>query len=150
MRRLPAICVFISISIVTAAAQIMPKSSGSCGVAASGVASCDWVSTINIRKATTSQKTDETTNLTHDSGPALFVTTFILAPDARLDPREIVDGEVLIVGRNSGEVVNEKKSPRARINVYEDLVMLMPRDEPYLLRNIGKENLELLLIEIRK
>jgi hypothetical protein len=150
MRRVPAICVFISISIITAAAQIMPKSSGSCGVAASGMASCDWISTINIRKAATSQTTDETNDVAHDSGPALFVTTFILAPGAPLDSRQIVGGEVLIVGRNRGEVVNEKKLPPAQINVYEDLVMLMPKDEPYLLRNIGKGNLELLLIEIRK
>jgi hypothetical protein len=150
MRRLPAICLFISISIVTAAAQIMPKSRGSCGVAASSVASCDWVSAINTRRAATSQTTGETSDLAHDSGPTLFVTTFILAPAAPLDSRQIVGGEVLIVGRNKGEVVNEKKSPPARINVYEGLVMLMPKDEPYLLRNIGKDNLELLLIEIRK
>jgi len=150
MRRLPAICVFISISIVTATAQIMPKSSGSCGIAASGVASCDWISTINIRKAATSRTTDGTHDLAHDSGPALFVTTFMLAPGAPLDSREIAGGEVLIVGRNKGEVVNEKKSPPVSINVYEDLVMLMPKDEPYLLRNTGKDNLELLLIEIRK
>jgi len=26
----------------------------------------------------------------------------------------------------------------------------MPKEEPYLLRNIGKENLELLMIEVRK
>ena len=149
MRRLPAICLFISISIVTATAQIMPKSSGSCGVAASGVASCDWISTINIRKAA-SRTTDGTSDLAHNSGPALFVTTFILAPGAPLDSREIVGGEVLIVGRNKGEVVNEKKSPPALINVYKDLVMLKPKDEPYLLRNTGKDNLELLLIEIRK
>lgn len=128
----------------------MPKFSGSCGVAASGVASCDWVSTISIRKAATSQKTDETSDLAHESRPALFVTTFILAPGAPLDSREIVGREVLIVGRNKGELVNEKKSTPARINVYEDLVMLMPKDEPYLLRNIGKDNLELLLVEIRE
>jgi len=150
MRRLPAIYVFISISIVTPAAQIMPKSSGSCGVAASGAASCDWVSTINIRKAATSQKADETSDLTRHSRPAVFVTTFTLAPGAPLDSREIVGREVLMVGRSKGEVVNEKKSPPARINAYEDLVMLMPKDEPYLLRNIGKDNLELLLIEIRQ
>lgn len=147
MRRLPAICAFIWISVVTAAAQVMPKFSGSCGVAASGVASCDWVSTISIRKAATSQKTDETSDLAHESRPALFVTTFILAP---VDSREIVGREVLIVGRNKGELVNEKKSTPARISVYEDLVMLMPKDEPYLLRNIGKDNLELLLVEIRE
>jgi hypothetical protein len=150
MRRLPAICVYISISIVTGGAQIMPKSSGSCGVAASGVASCDWISALNVRKAATSQTADETRDLIRDSGPVLFVTTFIFAPGAPLDSREIVGGEVLIVGRNKGEAVNEKKSPPVPINVYEGLVMLMPKDEPYLLRNIGKDNLELLLIEIRK
>ena len=149
MRRLPAICVLTSISIITGAAQTMPKSSGSCGVAASAVASCNWISTINIRKASTSQTTDES-DLAHDSSPALFLTRFILAPGAPMDSREIVGGEVLIIGRNKGEVVNERKAPPIRIDVYEDLVMLMPKDEPYLLRNVGKDNLELLLIEIRK
>lgn len=149
MQRLPAICIFISICIATTAAQIMPKSNGSCGVAASGVASCDWISEINIRRDVTSQTTEERSNPVHDSDTALVVTTYILAPGAPLDSRGIVGGEVLIVGRNNGEVVNEKKSPPAHINVFENLVMLMPKNEPYLLRNIGKDNLELLLIEIR-
>ena len=144
MRRLPAVCVFVLLSISTASTQIMPTSSGSCGVAASGVASCDWISAVNIRKAV------PTTDGTGDSHPALFVTTFILAPGAALDSQGIVGGEVLIVGRNKGEVINVKKSPPARIDVYEGLVMLMPKEEPYLLRNIGKDNAELLLIEIRK
>jgi hypothetical protein len=128
----------------------MPTSNGSCGVAASGVASCDWISAINIRQGVTRQTTDKPSNLAHDSHPALFVTTFILAPGAALDSQAIVGGEVLIVGRNKGEVMNEDKSPPSRIDVYKDLVMLMPKEEPYLLRNIGKDNVELLLIEIRK
>ena len=52
--------------------------------------------------------------------------------------------------RNNGELVNEKKSPQSHVNVSSGLVMLMPKEEPYLLRNIGKENLELLVIEVRK
>ena len=148
MRRLPVICIFISICIGTMAAQVTPKSNGSCGVAASGVESCDWMSAIDIRKDVTTQTTERRSNLVHDSD--LFVTTYILAPGAPLDSRGIVGGEVLIVGRNNGEVVNEKKSPPAHINVFENLVMLMPKKEPYLLRNVGKDNVELLLIEIRK
>jgi hypothetical protein len=54
------------------------------------------------------------------------------------------------VGRNNGEVINEKKSPPSHINVFDGLVMLMPKEEPYLMRNIGKENVELLVIEVRK
>lgn len=150
MRRLPAICTFVSMSIVMAAAQITPKSSGSCAVAASGVADCNWISAIEIRKRSTSQMTDKRSDLAHDSSPTLFLTTFILAPGAPLDSREIVGGEVLIVGRNKGDVVNEKNSPPVHIDVYENLVMLMPKDEPYLLRNVGNASLELLLVEIRK
>jgi hypothetical protein len=60
-----------------------------------------------------------------------------------------VGGEVLIVGRNNGEVMNEKKSPPSHINVYDGSVMLMSK-EPYLVRNIGKESIELLVIEVRE
>ena len=150
MRSLPAVCVFVLLGISTASTQIMPTSSGSCGVAASGAASCDWMCAVNVRKAVTRPTTDGATNSARGSHPALFVTTFILAPGAALGSQEIVGGEVLIVGRNQGEVMNENKSPSARIDVYEGLVMLMPKEEPYLLRNIGKDKVELLLIEIRK
>jgi len=61
-----------------------------------------------------------------------------------------VGGEVLIVGRNEGEVVNEKRSPPTHINVWDGSVMLMPKEEPYLLRNVGKESVKLLVIEVRK
>lgn len=150
MRRLPVICIFISICIGTMAAQVTPKSNGSCGVTASGVESCDWMSAIDIRKDVTTQTTERRSHLVRDSDSDLFVTTYILAPGAPLDSRGIVGGEVLIVGRNNGEVVNEKKSPPAHINVFENLVVLMPDKEPYLLRNVGKDNVELLLIEIWK
>jgi hypothetical protein len=84
-----------------------------------------------------------------DSRPKLFVTRCILAPGAPLSP--LVEGtDVLIVGMNNGEVANEKKSPQSRVNVTNGLAMLMPKEEPYLLRNIGKQSLELLVIEVRK
>jgi len=87
--------------------------------------------------------------LPDDYRSALFVTKFRLAPGASLDSQTIVGGEVLIVGRNDGEVINEKKSPPSNINIFDGSVMLMP-NEPYLLRNIGKASLELLVIEVRK
>jgi mannose-6-phosphate isomerase-like protein (cupin superfamily) len=51
---------------------------------------------------------------------------------------------------NNGEFVNEKKSPPSHVNVSSGSVILMPKEEPYLLRNVGKESLELLVIEVRK
>jgi mannose-6-phosphate isomerase-like protein (cupin superfamily) len=67
-----------------------------------------------------------------------------------LDSQSIVGGVVLIVGKNNGEVINEKETPPSHISVYDGSVMLMPKEEPYLLRNIGKEKVELLVIEVRK
>ena len=91
----------------------------------------------------------KTADAATDSRPELFVTRCILAPGAPLNP--LVEGtDVLIVGMNSGELVNEKKSPQSHVNVSSGLVMLMPKEQPYLLRNIGKVNLELLVIEVRK
>jgi mannose-6-phosphate isomerase-like protein (cupin superfamily) len=103
------------------------------------------MSAITLRKAGSAKTADTSA----DSRPKLFVTRCILAPGAPLNP--LVEGtDVLIVGMNNGELVNEKKSPPSQVNVSNGLVMLMPKEEPYLPRNIGKENLELLVIEVRK
>ena len=41
------------------------------------------------------------------------------------------------------------QATQSHINVFDGLVMLMPKKKPYLLRNIGKQSLTLLLIEVR-
>jgi len=130
MRYVPMFSLFALLSALTARAQVLPASSGGCNVGASGLHVCDWLS--------------------GDPRSPLFVTRFILAPGAPLDSGTIVGSEVLIVVRNKGELVNEKRSPPRHIDVYDGLVMLMPKEEPYLLRNIGKESVELLVIEVRK
>jgi len=145
MRYLTAICFLILLSGHSSEAQVLPTSSGSCGISASGAESCDWISAITLQKAATTKLADTSS----DAHRKLFVTRVTLAPGAPLNP--LVKGtDVLIVGMNNGELVNEKKSPRSHVNVSNGSVMLMPREEPYLLRNIGKENVELLVIEVRK
>jgi mannose-6-phosphate isomerase-like protein (cupin superfamily) len=135
MRYMSAFCLFVLLSGLTAAAQVLPKSNGSCRVTASGLESCDFMSGVS-------------THSVDDEQSALFVTRYILAPGAPLN--QPVEGtEALIVGMGNGELLNEKKSPQSRITVFDGLVMLMPKQEPYQLRNVGKESLTLLLIEIR-
>jgi hypothetical protein len=144
MRYVSAFCLFALFSCPIVVAQVLPTSNGTCRVTASGLESCDWMSGVPRLSTTT------TADSVEDLPAALFVTRYLLGPGAPLDSRGIVGGEVLIVGRSNGEVVNEKKSPPAHINIFENLVMVMPKNEPYLLRNIGKGRLDLLLIEIRK
>jgi hypothetical protein len=145
MRYVTAFCLFILLSGHSSEAQVLPTSNGSCAISASGLEDCDWMSAITLRKAGTTKTADTPA----DARPKLFVTRCILAPGAPLNP--LVEGtDVLIVAMNNGELVNEKKSPQSHINVSSGLVMLMSKEEPYLLRNVGKENLDLLVIEVSK
>lgn len=129
MRYIPAFYLLLLFNVYSAAGQVLPASSGSCRVSPSGVEGCHWMTGVKSAK--------------------LFVTRYILAPGAPLNPP--VEGhDALIVAMNNGELVNEKKSPPSRVNVSNGLVMLMPKEEPYLLRNVGKDSIELLVIEVRK
>jgi mannose-6-phosphate isomerase-like protein (cupin superfamily) len=145
MRYVAAFCLFIFLIGCSGEAQVLPTSNGSCGISASGVESCNWISAITLREAFTAKTVDTSA----DSRPRLFVTHCSLAPGAPLTP--LVEGtDELIVAMNNGELVNAKKSPENHIEVSSGFVMLMPKEEPYLLKNIGKENLELLVIEVRR
>ena len=133
MQCVPAVCLFVFLNALAAPAQVLPISSGSCRVSASGLESCNWMSGISAAKANPSKIPDTT----DDGRTKLFVTRYILAPGAPLNPP--VDGRnALVVGMTSGELVNEKKSPQSHLYVTSGSVILMPKQEPYLLRNIGK------------
>ena len=102
------------------------------------------MSGVSLRSASTSKAIHSI----DDDRSALFVTRYVLSPGAPLNPP--VEGtEVLLVGMNNGELLNEKKSPESHVNVSNGLVILMPKQEPYLLRNVGKQSLELLSIRRR-
>jgi hypothetical protein len=145
MRYVTMFCLFVLLSGYRSEAQVLPASNGSCAVTATGLMDCDWVSAINLRRPGTPKAIDTPA----DSRPKLFVTRYILAPGAPLNPR-VEEADALIVGMNNGELVNEKRSPQIHVDVSSGVVMLMPKEEPCLLRNVGKENLELLVIEFRK
>ena len=58
--------------------------------------------------------------------------------------------DVLVVGMNDGELTNDAKATQTHMNVTNGTMMLMPKEETYLLRNIGKQSLDLLLIVVKK
>ncbi len=126
-------------------AQVLPTSSGSCGVTASGLMSCDQLSVAPMRKA------DGTAigRITPGGHTELFVTRFNLAPGAPL--AKMIEGhDVLIVGLGDGELVNEAKSPPLHIRVSNGSVVLMPKEESYLLRNVGNQELDVLVVHTRQ
>ena len=135
---------FVWLSGFAATAQVLPTSTGSCGVSPSGVQSCDWLSAITLHRG----DRNEATKTVVEERPKLFITRFVLSRGAPLQP-PVAGQDVLIVGMNDGELVNEATSPPTHITVWNGLVMLMAKEEPFLLRNVGTQNLDLLLIEIR-
>ena len=145
MRYVTAFCLFVLLSgSHRAEAQVLPSSDGSCAISTSGALDCAVMSALTLRRVGTTK----TAGTTADLRPKLSVIRCILAPGAPLNP--LLGSDVLIVGMNNGELVNEKKSPQGHVSVSSGSVMLMLKEEQYLLRNIGKESLELLVIEVRK
>jgi len=84
-----------------------------------------------------------------DALKGVFVTRFTLSPGALL--HRMSEGEdILIVGMCDGELVNEAKGAKAHVNITNGFVMLMPKHEPYLLRNIGEKDVDLVVIDVKK
>jgi mannose-6-phosphate isomerase-like protein (cupin superfamily) len=145
MRCATALWVLVLCSSFAEKAQVLPTSSGSCGVAPSGLMSCDWLSAAPLR----TPDRGSGGHATAEGGPKLLVTRFNLSPSAPL--RNMVEGhDVLIIGMGDGELVNETKSPQTHINVRNGSVVLMPKEERYLLRNIGRQDVELLVVDVRR
>jgi hypothetical protein len=135
--------ILVTFSGISAIAQTMPTSNGSCGVSPSGLMSCEWLSTPPVRFDADSTKRPKPVP------KGLFVTRFTLAPDAPLH-RTIEGHDVLIVAMSNGEIANEAKAPQTRLNLTNGQVMLMPKEEPFLFRNTGKQTLDLVVIDVRK
>jgi hypothetical protein len=80
--------------------------------------------------------------------PRLSITHFTFEPEAVID-RVASSSDSLIVGINGGDLLNEKP-PGRHISLEKDFVTLMPKGEPFRLRNTGTERVEFRLIEIRR
>jgi len=144
MKNAAGFVVFAFCSYLTAVAQVLPRSNGSCSVTSSGAMSCDWLSAVPKGGG------DESTLNPRipAEGRELFVTRFHLAPGAPLH-RMVKGYDELIIGLGDGELVNETKSPNARVEVRTGSVVLMPKEEAYVLRNVGKQDLDVVVVQTR-
>ena len=58
MRFMSAFYLFAVLSVAPTSAQVLPSSSGSCGVSASGLESCEWLSTPPLRSGDVGKNTE--------------------------------------------------------------------------------------------
>jgi hypothetical protein len=128
---------------LTTTAQILPAHNGGCAISSSDLVNC------SIQSAVPISKTDGSTG--KQSVPAdrreFMVILFRLSPGAPMT-RMVAGEDELIVGMGKGELTNEAKSPPVDVSVSEGSVFLMPNDEPYKLRNVGKQDVEVLVIRL--
>ncbi|HTS35120.1 MAG TPA: hypothetical protein VMH04_05570 [Candidatus Solibacter sp.] len=81
--------------------------------------------------------------------PGVHVIRYSLAPRAPLY-RMAQGRDVLIVAMDEGEIVNEAKTSQNHVSIKNGMVMLMPKKEAYVLRNVGDTDLDLLVIDVTK
>ena len=140
-----AICllVFALWGRLTSSAQILPASSCACDVSSSSTVSCGCLGAAPIKKG--GESTSKQTIC--DDRRELTVISIALSPGAVLN-RWVPDEDELIIGMSAGDLLNEAKSPFLPISMSEGLIFLMPKEEAYLLRNVGKHDLQILVIRM--
>lgn len=107
--------------------------------------SCEWLSAEPLKKSDGTMSKQSVYN----GRPKLIVTRFNLSSGAPLT-RMAAGEDELIVGMGSGELMNEAKSPPSHISISEGSVVLMPKEEPYTLRNVGKQEVQVLVVRMQQ
>jgi hypothetical protein len=132
-----AVCLFVFALCycLTTAAQIFPSGSCGCGVSSSAV-SCSCASGMSRSKASAPVERSQ-----------LIETRVRLAPGSLLT-KWIPGDDEIVIGMGSGQLSNDAKSPTVNVSVTEGSMFLMPKDEPYRLRNVGKQDIEVRVIRI--
>ena len=118
-----------------ATAQVISSANLGCTVVASGGMACNGIGDPETKKG-------------EKKAPKLFLTHFTLEPGAALDQPSTAS-DCLIIGINGGDLLNEEM-PLLYVSLAKDAITLMPREQPFRLRNKGSGSVEFRMIEIRR
>jgi hypothetical protein len=122
------------------AAQV-PLPGCGCGVSSSSV-SCSCLDGIN-------KKTGKAENEPSVcDGRRKIVGDLITLHPGGLLTRWIADEDDLIVGEGEGSLANEAKTPALPIGMTAGVILFLPKNEPYKLRNVGKEDVRITVIRM--
>lgn len=123
-----------------AAAQV-PLPGCGCGVSASTIG-CSCPGAIN------EETLKDMNQPTVCDGRRNIVGDLITIHPGGLLERPLHDEDDLIVGEGEGILANEAKSPTIPINMTAGVILFLPKDEPYKLRNVGKQDLRITVIRM--
>ena len=132
MRAMLAFMLLVSPSIVTP--QVTPSSNLGCTVVADGGMACNGIGIPETELG--------------KSQPKLFVTDFTVEPGGSIEGPDH-SSDYLILGVNGGHLANDK-APFLHVSLEQDTVTLMPKGQPFRLRNKGPKNVEFRLVEIHR
>jgi hypothetical protein len=141
MRCAFGVCVFVLCGSFTTAAQVFPTSGGGCGVMATGVVSCELAGGVPKDVRTDKQGVS-------GGRPTLEVIRVSISAGALL-PHLYPDQDLLVIGIEKGEFVNEAKSPALHVPIDEHSVFILPKEEPDKLRNVGGEKVDVFVVPLR-
>jgi hypothetical protein len=117
-------------------AQVQSSKNMGCTVGAKGGMTCNGTGAPDAwDKRQTRQPTLSTVHYTLEPGPVLS------EPNSDLD--------CLIVGINGGSVLNEEW-PSRHVSLDKDEVTLLPKEQPFRLRNVGPTDVEFRMIAIER
>jgi hypothetical protein len=102
---------------------------------------------IEISKAK-NEPTKSTVPTVCDGRRTISADSINLAPGPTLT-RWLPDEDDTVVGEEEGSLENEAKSPVLPITMKAGVILFMPKDEPYHLKNVGKKSLYIQVIRMR-
>jgi hypothetical protein len=138
MRSFWAICIVLLCLAAKPSGQVLPSSGGGCSISPTGLMDCDILSPAPMSPG----------RKVFYSKPEFHVIRYQLAPGAPLK-KNLEHYDNLIVSLSEGELANEAKSPAPQVHLFKGAVVMMPKGQDYLLRNVGENEIDLVLIDLR-
>jgi hypothetical protein len=125
---------------VIAIAQIAPSFNSGCTIGPQGSMSCGG---LGPRPGAAESPNEE-----GKKGPSLSTLYIRLEPEGTFESRSF-PGDCVLIGINGGDLLNEK-APFRHLYLDKDTVTLMPKEQPFRLRNHSSKTVEFQVIEIQR
>ena len=125
-----------------AVAQIASSASYGCTIVHGGM-SCDGLVAPSRAPGAAKSPIEES-----KKGPTLSILDIRLEPGASFKSTSF-PGDCVLLGINGGDILNEM-APFRHVDLEKNAMTLMPREQPFMLRNESSKTVEFRVIEIQR